>query len=296
MKIIIDDKIPYIRGEFERWAEVEYLDYHEMTAERVQDANVLVVRTRTRCDESLLKGSKVLMIATATIGRDHIDEKWCADNGIKVVSAPGCNAPAVGQWVGDALRFWADIYNVKLDNERIAIVGYGHVGHEVEKVALHLGLCIELVDPYVEGCHERVEGVIDRCRIVTYHVPLNDETRHLCNEKVLRQMNSKGLLINAARGGVVDEEALLSWLKDNPEANAAIDCWEGEPVINKELAKRVMIGTPHIAGYSAEGKWRGTRMVVEAIKEHFGWQWHIDEASKEFLSKVGDFEKLRKTR
>lgn len=296
MKIIIDDKIPYIRGEFERWAEVEYLDYHEMTHDRVHDADVLVIRTRTKCNEALLKGSRVRIIATATIGRDHIDEAWCESNGIKVVSAPGCNAPAVGEWVGEALRFWADIYNVKLDNERIAIVGYGHVGHEVEKVALHLGLGIELVDPYVEGCHEKVEEVIDKCRVVTYHVPLNDETRHLCNADVLRLMSHQGLLVNAARGGIVDEEALIRWLEENPNANAAIDCWEGEPMIDRELAKRVMIGTPHIAGYSAEGKWRGTRMVVDAIKGHFGWQWKIDEASEEFLSNIGDFEKLRKTR
>lgn len=296
MKIIIDDKIPYIHGEFERWAEVEYIDYHDITADCLKDSEVLVIRTRTLCDASLLEGSAVRMIATATIGMDHIDIDWCKSHGIKIVSAPGCNAPAVGQWVGDALRYWASSCGVTLKNEKIAIVGYGQVGHEVEKQARSLGMKIELVDPYVECCHARVEDVIERCRIVTYHVPLNEETHYMCDEKVLKLMNKRGLVINAARGGIIDEKALLSWLENNSDARAAIDCWEGEPMINKNLAKRVMIGTPHIAGYSAEGKWRGTRMVVEAIKKEFGWGWKIEEASNEFKSKIEDFEKLRKTR
>lgn len=296
MKIVIDDKIPYIRGEFERWAEVEYMDYHDIAASSVKDAEVLVVRTRTRCDAALLQGSKVRMIATATIGMDHIDIAWCESHGIKVVSAPGCNAPAVGQWVGDALRHWAATCGVDLADEKIAIVGYGHVGHEVAFEARRLGMGVELVDPYVEGCHVRVEEVIESCRVVTYHVPLNEETYHLCDEKVLKLTNRQGLVINAARGGIVDEKALTNWLDCNSEARAAIDCWENEPDIDMALAKRVMIATPHIAGYSAEGKWRGTRMVVEAIKEQYGWGWKIEEASEELKSKIGDFEKLRRTR
>lgn len=296
MKIIIDDKIPYIRGEFEKWTEVEYMDYHDMAASSVKDAEVLVVRTRTRCDATLLQGSKVRLIATATIGMDHIDIAWCESHGIKVVSAPGCNAPAVGQWVGDALRYWAESCSVRLADEQIAIVGYGHVGHEVVSEARRLGMGVELVDPYVDGCHAKVEEVIERCRVVTYHVPLNDETHHLCNENVLKLMNRKGLVINAARGGIIDEAALLSWLEGNSGAHAAIDCWENEPAINMALAKRVMIATPHIAGYSAEGKWRGTRMVVEAIKKQYGWGWNIGEASEELKSKIEDFEKLRRIR
>lgn len=306
MKILIDDKIPYIRGEFERWAEVEYLDYHDMTVDRVRDAEALIIRTRTRCDASLLEGSRVKMIATATIGTDHIDMEWCKQHGIKVVSAPGCNAAAVGQWVRDVLLLWANSCNVELSNENIAIVGYGHVGHEVEKEVRQLGMGVKLVDPFVEGCHAKVEEIIEKCRVVTYHVPLKNEdedeninkncTYHLCNESVLRLMNKRGLVINAARGGIVDERALLSWLENNSGSHAAIDCWEGEPNINRELAKRVMIGTPHIAGYSAEGKWRGTRMVVEAIKKEFGWGWKIEEASEEFLGNIEEFERYRKIR
>jgi len=296
MKIIIDDKIPYIRGEFERWAEVVYMAPRDMTAESIRDAEVLVVRTRTRCDASLLEGSKVRMIATATIGTDHIDIEWCRNHGIKVVSAPGCNAPAVGQWVGMALCHWARSCNVRLENETIAIVGYGHVGHEVARQAEILGMGVELVDPYVEGCHKRVEEVIEHCRVMTYHVPLNDETHYICDKEVLKMMNNRGLIINAARGGVADESALLHWLMDNPEAHAAIDCWEGEPSINRQLAERAIIATPHIAGYSAEGKWRGTRMVVEAIKQHYGWTWSIADATKEFLDRIEDFEKQRITR
>lgn len=296
MKIIIDDKIPYIKGEFERWADVEYLSSQEITADSIREAEVLVVRTRTLCNASLLHGSDIKIIATATIGRDHIDEEWCKSHEIKVISAPGCNAPAVGEWVNDALKYWAKKNQINLSKEKIAIIGYGHVGHEVEKKALSLGMAVELIDPYVEGCRSCVEEVIEQCTVVTYHVPLNKSTYHLCNDETLKSMNRHGLLINAARGGVVDEVALLNWLRNNPEANAAIDCWEGEPDINKELAKRVLIGTPHIAGYSVEGKWQGTRMVVEAIKQHYGWKWEIEEASREFLNKTEDFEKLRKTR
>ena len=296
MKILIDNKIPYIRGEFEPWADVMYLPADGFTRDVVRTANLLVVRTRTRCNEALLDGSSVQMIATATIGTDHIDIPWCTAHNIQVVSAPGCNAPAVGEWVGCALRRWADVHNVRLNNEHIAIIGYGHVGHEVEREAQHLGMTVHRVDPYVEGCHKCVEEVISQCRVATYHVPLNDETRHLCNASTLAMMRTNGLIINAARGGVVNEQALIEWLDNNPKAAAAIDCWEGEPNINQDLVRRCIVATPHIAGYNAEGKWRGTRMIVDAIRQRFGWQWDIGAATDEFLDNINSFEALRKIR
>lgn len=300
MKIIIDDKIPYIRGEFEKWAEVEYLGYDKITTENIRDAEVLIIRTRTHCDASLLERSNIKMIATATIGTDHIDVEWCSNHGIKVVSAPGCNALAVAEWVSKALCRWATLCNATLSNETIAIVGYGHVGHEVEKVARNLGMGIRIVDPYIKGCYKMVEDVIKECRIITYHVPLTNNghypTYRMCDSSTLELMNKQTLLINAARGGIVNECALLHWLNDNPEANAAIDCWEGEPTINRKLAERAIIATPHIAGYSAEGKWRGTRMVVEAVKQQYNWKWNIEEATNELKNRTDDFEQLRITR
>lgn len=272
--VVIENHIPDIKGLVEPWAHVTYLPPEAFTPNAVCDADAIVVRTRTRCDASLLAGSRVKLIATATIGTDHIDLDYCAGHGIAVANAPGCNAPAVAQWVWAVIGRW--LQKRDLGSLTLGVVGVGHVGSIVARWARQLGMQVLLNDPP----RERAEGVglfvsLDQllCSsdIVTVHTPLThdgiDATWHLIDRDALSQMTRCQLLLNAARGGIVDESALSSWSGD-----VAIDCWQGEPRINPATLERAWVATPHIAGYSIEGKQRGTAMVIEALNRHFGWQ------------------------
>ncbi|MCQ2288419.1 MAG: 4-phosphoerythronate dehydrogenase [Muribaculaceae bacterium] len=265
MKVIVEDHIPYIKGLLEPWAVVEYLPATAITPAAVRDAQALLVRTRTRCDEALLHGSSVEFIGTATIGTDHIDLDYCRDRGIAVHNAPGCNAPAVAQWVHAAIGTWMLQQGITDASAlRLGIVGVGHVGSIVARWATQLGFQVVLNDPPL-GMMDSV----DDCDIITYHTPLTRTgqwpTWHLCDAGMLERATRCRLILNASRGGVCDNDALASWHGD-----VAIDCWEGEPHISRALLDKALVATPHIAGYSAEGKQRGTAMVVEAVNEHFG--------------------------
>lgn len=271
-RIIIDDAIPYIKGVFEGFAEVEYLPYQQIGKTAVKDADALIIRTRTKCNRALLEESGVKVIATATIGMDHIDLDYCREKGIVVKNAPGCNARSVAQWVGTVLTVW----NRENDGKRLGIVGYGHVGKEVRKIAELLGYQVRICDPLIEQQENfgTLEEVVRWSDIVTLHTPLTFEGKHathyLINRAIFEKLREGALLINAARGGVTDENALKEWLSRSKKNQCAIDCWENEPEIDKELIYRALIATPHIAGYSADGKWNGTRMAVETVSELLG--------------------------
>lgn len=274
MKILIDKFIPYIEGRLEPYAKVEYLLPSDFTAESVKDADALIVRTRTKCNQELLEGSKVKFVATATIGIDHIDQIWCKANGITVSNAPGCNAPAVAQYV------WSSLLrrDVRAGRDKIGVVGCGHVGSIVADWGRRLGYEVFVSDPPrqragITDSYLELSELLEKCNVVTIHTPLTYKgefpTYHLFNEESLQKMRPGALLINAARGEVVDNEALLSILKKG-DISAIIDTWEGEPEINRQLLELVDIATPHIAGYSEEGKRRGTRMALESLERYFG--------------------------
>lgn len=278
MKIIIDDKIPYIRGAFEGVAEVVYLPGSKTTPEIVKDADAIVTRTRTICNEKLLAGSSVKFIATATIGYDHIDTDYCDTAGIKWTNAPGCNSKSVEQYIASTLMVLAERKNLELKDLCIGVVGVGNVGSKVALICKLFGMKILLNDPP----RERAEGsaafvslkqIMDEADIITLHVPLNlkgeNATFHLGNEGFLSGLKRNPILINSCRGEVMDTLAVKAALKNNQISGFVCDCWEYEPDIDLELLAMTELATPHIAGYSKDGKATGTEMSVQAINQFF---------------------------
>ena len=251
MKIVADNKVPFLQGVFEPYAEVVYIDGSRISHEDVLDADALIIRTRTRCDAALLDGTKVQMIATATIGMDHIDLPYCASRGIEVYNAEGCNAGGVMQYVFSALYGVAARKAIKLDDFTFGIVGVGHVGKLVEKMARYLGFKVLLCDPpraAAEGPEAfcSLEYLLANSQIVTMHVPLDESTRNMADKSFFDLMPVGSIFINASRGEVVDEDALMQSL---PKFGAVIiDTWKNEPHINEKLVDMVDIATPHIAG------------------------------------------------
>ena len=273
MKIVADSKVPFLKGVFEPFAEVVYIDGGKITHNDIIDADAMIIRTRTRCDASLLDGTKVQMIATATIGMDHIDLDYCAGRGIEVYNAEGCNAGGVMQYVFSALYGVAARKAIKLDEFTFGIVGVGHVGKMIEKMARYLGFNVLRCDP-PRAAAEGPEGfcsleyLLANSQIVTMHVPLDDTTRNMADKSFFDLMPVGSIFINASRGEVVDEEALIQSL---PKFGAVIiDTWKNEPHINQALVDMVDIATPHIAGYSYQGKQNGTAASVQAVARHFG--------------------------
>lgn len=278
MKIIIDDKIPYIRGAFEQVAEVIYLPGNKTTPEIVKDADAIITRTRTICNENLLKGSSVKFIATATIGFDHIDTEYCRQAGIEWKNAPGCNAESVNQYISSALFSWSMRKREDLAGKIIGIVGVGQVGSRVAKTCETIGMKVMLNDPPRErhegsGKFVPLKTIQEEADIITFHVPLEmsglDTTFHMVNKEFLLNLRKKPLIINSCRGEVFNSEDVLNTIKSGNVSGAIIDCWENEPEIKLELLKAVDFGTPHIAGYSKDGKANGTKMSVQAVSKFF---------------------------
>ena len=275
MKIIVDDKIPYIRETLDRLgAEVEYIRGAGIQPEHVADADALIVRTRTRCDRHLLEGSKVKFVATATIGIDHLDTEWLDSAGIHWVNCPGCNASSVGQYVETSLMRLSLISGLT-----VGIVGCGHVGEEVKKVCERMGLKVIVNDPYVaDPSFVSFDDIIQNADIITFHVPLTHKgdypTYMMADSRFFSKLATRKrpleCIFNTSRGGVIDEQALLEALDKGMIRHAVIDTWENEPDINRRLLERADIATPHIAGYSADGKVKADNMVIDALCRHFG--------------------------
>ncbi|MCH5327812.1 MAG: 4-phosphoerythronate dehydrogenase PdxB [Coprobacter sp.] len=281
MKIVIDNKIPYMQGVFEPFADTAYYAPEEITAESVRDADVLLVRTRTRCDERLLRGSRVRYIGTATIGYDHIDAEWCRRNGIVWTNAPGCNASSVGQYVLSSLLSLQEHRGRNLSASVIGIVGVGHVGRIVERYCRAFGMEVLLCDPprsrqEPDGGFVSLDTIARRCDIITFHTPLTpegpDATWHLADRAFFARVAREPVILNAARGAVVDNRAMYAAWREGRISDMILDCWEDEPCIDAALLSDVFIGTPHIAGYSADGKANASRQMVEAVNRwlHIG--------------------------
>lgn len=297
MKVVIDDKIPFIR-EAAQWlfGDISLLP-GGMFAGRpeVADADALIVRTRTACNAHLLADTKVTFIATATIGFDHLDTVWLNRAGIAWANCPGCNAASVAQYVRNAILQYLKatrpyLYcttnivspSLPIPHEYapcVGIVGYGHVGRAVRRALEEIGCRVLLNDPPLEAAGATdekfvsLQTIAERCDIITFHTPLTRTapypTWHLADSTFFQSLRRKPLIINAARGGVVDEASLLHAYEQELVSAMAIDTWEGEPDINLRLLEQAAIATPHIAGYSADGKSNATRMALRAVCRHF---------------------------
>lgn len=279
MKIVCDNKIPFLRGVLEPYAEVVYLPGRETTVDVVRDADALITRTRTICNEALLSGSSVKVIATATIGFDHIDTRWCEEHGIIWRNAPGCNSWSVKQYISSVLVSLAKMRSLSLEGMTLGVVGVGNVGSKVAQAASALGMNVLLNDPPREreeggGGFVSLDEILEKSDIITLHVPLSregeDATWHLFDAGLLDRMKKSQILINSSRGPVVDNAALKSALKSRSIAGAVLDVWEGEPDLDPELVGLLDIATPHIAGYSADGKANGTAASVRTVSEVLG--------------------------
>lgn len=296
MLILADKYIPFLRGILEPFARVSYLEPEEFTPAAVKDADALLVRTRTRCDATLLSGSRVRFIATATIGYDHIDTDYCDRHGIFLTNAPGCNAQGVCDYIEAALRYIeSTLCHISATTATIGVIGVGHVGSLVAACARRRGYHVLLNDPPREEAeasattsvttvtadtpaHDRfcpLDTIAREADIITFHTPLTRHgkypTWHLCDDIFLRMCKPGVVIINAARGGVIDEEALLQTSNNNrlPAPKYIIDTWQNEPHINKNLLDRALIGTYHIAGYTLQGKINATNICLAALCRHF---------------------------
>jgi len=268
MRIVCDAHIPYLVDAVQNaWQSVDIfpLKPEEINASAVRDADVLVVRTRTRVDESLLKDSCVRLVCTATIGFDHIDTAYCDTHGIRWMSCPGCNAQAVCDYIEEAIEEYLNSQLSTLNSQfSIGIIGVGHVGSLVARMAERKGLRVLLNDP-PRGIGVSLDEIARNCDIITFHVPLDKSTYHLCNEAFLDRCKPNALIINAARGGVVDEQALLR--SGHPYI---LDTWENEPDIHQTVLRHAFRASMHIAGYSVQGKHNATQMCLDAIANTFG--------------------------
>lgn len=279
IKIVADDKIPFLKGALEKVAKVVYLPGKQISNKDLLDADALITRTRTRCNRDLLEGTSVSFIASATIGYDHIDTAYCEHYGIRWTNAPGCNSSSVQQYVVSTLLYLACQRNLDLRKMTLGVIGVGNVGKKVFSAGEALGMKVLLNDPpraKREGASGFVslDTVLDEADILTLHVPLNqggkDNTLHLVNRDFIARVRKGAILINTSRGAVVDEAALMEGIGSSVFSEVVLDVFEQEPEIDRKLLEAISLASPHIAGYSLDGKANGTAMSVQAISRHFG--------------------------
>ncbi len=277
MKIVVDKNIPLVEKAFCSLGDITTVETGEFSSEVVHDADVLIVRSETKVNQSLLYGSRVKFVGTATIGTDHIDLDYLTSKGIAFASAPGCNSNSVKEYIVAALLQLSLTKGFSLKGKTIGIVGVGNVGTKIVTVAKALGMTVLQNDPP----RARAEGTsffvpLDEllsADIITLHVPLTksgeDATYHLFDEKQFSKMKSGTIFINTSRGAVVETTALKKVISEKRITSTVIDVWENEPAIDTDLLSVVTIGTPHIAGYSLEGKTNAVCMVREAYCNYF---------------------------
>ena len=278
MRILADENIPYVREAFEDLGDVHTLSGRAIDAEAVREADMLLVRSITNVNALLLEGSAVRFVATATIGEDHIDKAYLAERGVAFSSAPGCNANSVGQYVVSSLMALAERFSFDLSRTSLGIVGVGNVGRRVLAKATAMGMTTVLNDPPLEretgDTRYRPLDEILECDVVTLHVPLTregiDATFHLADEAFIGRVKPGAILLNTARGPVADGDVLKAALAIGRLRACVLDVWEGEPDVDVELLRQTVIATPHIAGYSFDGKVNGTRQIYEAACRFLG--------------------------
>lgn len=277
VNILADDKIPFLKGILDPFAKISYLPGRKIGKEILDDVDALVIRTRTKCTEELLAGSGIKFIGTATIGFDHIDTQFCNRHNIIWANAPGCNSSSVQQYMAAVLLKTAHDFGFRLKDKTIGIVGVGNVGSKVEKFARVMGMNVLLNDPpraRKEGKKNFVtlNTLLHESDIITLHVPLNivgDKTYHLFNENTFRRLKKGAWIFNTSRGEVIETTAFKTALGSGSLGGGVIDVWENEPDIDLELMGKAFITTPHIAGYSTDGKANGTAMIVNTLSSFF---------------------------
>lgn len=276
MKIVADENIPLLDRFFEDIGSVLKLPGREISADHVRDAEILVVRSVTQVNESLLAGSNVRFVGSCTIGLDHVDQNFLSQQGIKFANAPGSNANSVVEYVLSCLSILTETHNLNLDNITFGIVGYGNVGSLLAKRLTKMGINCLACDPFLD---QEEHGLVSldevlSADVISLHVPLTIDgdhpTKYLINENVLDRFRDEQILINTSRGAVINNAALSNKLKENMRFTAILDVWENEPAIDLALAHRVFLGTPHIAGYSFDGKVNGTEMIYQSLCQFLG--------------------------
>ncbi|AGR59670.1 MAG TPA: 4-phosphoerythronate dehydrogenase PdxB [Salmonella bongori] len=279
MKILVDENMPYARELFSRLGEVKAVPGRPIPVEELNHADALMVRSVTKVNESLLSGKPINFVGTATAGTDHVDEAWLKQAGIGFSAAPGCNAIAVVEYVFSALLMLAERDSFSLRDRTVGIIGVGNVGSRLQARLEALGIRTLLCDPPRadrgdEGDFRTLDEVVVQADVLTFHTPLYKDgpykTLHLADETLIRRLKPGAILINACRGPVVDNAALLARLNAGQSLSVVLDVWEGEPDLNVALLEAVDIGTSHIAGYTLEGKARGTTQVFEAYSAFIG--------------------------
>ena len=289
MKIVADQNIPCVADAFADLGEVHLLPGREINRADLVDCRCLIPRTVTRVDAALLRDTPVEFVGTATIGTDHIDLDYLGDAGIACSNAAGCNAEAAAEYVVSGLFALSARRGFDPFALRAGIVGYGNVGSRLQQKLAILGIDHLVCDPpLAESGDDRqtyvdLDTIIRECNFISLHVPLTRDgahpTFHLLGRAQLQKLGDSCLLVNAARGEVVDNAALLELLAQRGDLMVYLDTWEGEPLVNRELMRRIDLATPHIAGYSVEGRLRGTQMVLDAACRHFGQasRWHMSQ-------------------
>jgi len=284
MKIIADENIPCVQQAFASLGEVSLLPGRDMQAEQVRDADILLVRSVTRVDAALLEGSSVRFVGSATIGFDHVDRDYLQQQGIGFATAPGSNATSAAEYVVSALMVLSARQGFELAGKTVGIIGCGNVGSRVRQKLSALGMQCRANDPPLQagGDHDDFVSLDEvlQADIVTVHVPLTKTSRyptfHLVNETFLERLKPGAIFINTSRGAVADNRALEALLASRDDLSVVLDVWEDEPSISASLLRQVDLGTPHIAGYSYDGKLRGTEMIYRAASEYFAQPvvWH----------------------
>lgn len=291
MKVVVDDKIPFIREAICKIAdEVEFLPGNTIGPDNVRFADALIIRTRTICNRDLLENSRVKFIATATIGFDHIDTEYLAKRGIAWANCPGCNAESVAQYIHSCLLILKREKHYKLKETCIGIVGAGHVGSAVARTCRSLDMHVLLYDPprqeeeqslpaHLRTPFAEMADLLEQCNIISFHTPLTrtgkHPTLHMGSCQLFKSAKKSPLVINTSRGAVINNMELVRALDEGYIRDVIIDTWENEPHINAKLLEKAYIATPHIAGYSADGKANATRMALEALCRFFNIQTSI---------------------
>lgn len=280
IRIIADSHIPMLRNILEPFANIQYIPGEDIKNQNLAIIDALIIRTRTKCNSDLLKNSGIRLIASATIGTDHIDLDYCQNNGIIVRNAPGCNSASVCQYVMSALIGLSIKHGFSIKEKTLAVIGFGNVGTKVANFAKILGMNVLVNDPPkekidTENTYVSLNYIIHNADFISLHVPLTKsgqhKTYHLVDQQFLSQMSANQILINTSRGGVVDQDSLIKSLHKRKIAGAVLDVWKNEPDIDLELLDLADYGTAHIAGYSIDGKANGSAMVVNHICKYFNF-------------------------
>lgn len=287
MKIVADENIPSVHEFFEKFGEIKTFPGRELTAEQVKNADILLIRSVTKVNQSLLEGSSVKFVGTCTIGVDHLDTDYLDSNNIVYANAPGCNADGVVQYDLAALAALDEQWQTR----KIGVVGCGNVGGRLLKALQGLGVECVVYDPFLSPQNNSLLTDFDtvlKCDIVCMHVPYTTTGRfpshHMLNAATLKKLRPGAILLNAGRGGAIDNQALLHHLKSGADISVILDVWENEPNINVELMSYVKLATSHIAGYGYDGKLNGSAMIFSSLLAFLNKEFNLNKAEYEAYS------------